>query len=68
MSLRPPDIDQNNSRLLINYQNAKCIKQVLVINKFSKLPIEAAKYLNLPHSQKYPDFCFRRSFTMLANS
>lgn len=47
MKLRLLNMDQITSKLFINYQNKKCTKQVVEINKFSKFPTEIAQLLNL---------------------
>lgn len=69
MSLRPANMDQINSRFFINYQNGKCSRQVVGINKISKFPNEIAQFLTLPNPQDYTGHCFRRtSATLLVDA
>ena len=45
----------------LNYQNGKCVRQAVGINKFGSIPKEIAKYLKLPEPEAYTGHCFRRS-------
>lgn len=65
--LRPPNID--HQRFFLNYQNSKCTKQVVGINKFGSMPKEIASFLKLPNPQLYTGHSFRRtSATMLVDA
>lgn len=69
MNLRPEDMANVNSRFFLNFQNGKCTRQVVGINKFSKFPMQIAQYLKLPDPQKYTGHCFRRtSATLLVDA
>lgn len=65
INLRPSEMDHINSRFFVNYQNGKCTKQFVGINKFSKFPMQIAQYLNLPDPKEYTGHCFRRSSATL---
>lgn len=62
-ALRPQNYQED--RFFIKYQGGKCTRQVVGINKFGKLPSEIAKFLKLPHPEKYTGHCFRRSSASL---
>lgn len=65
MLLRPIDIEQ----FFVNYQNGKCSKQVVGINKIGNQPKIIAKFLKLPNPECYTGHCFRRSgATILADA
>lgn len=69
MKIRPQNMNQINSRFFINYQNGKCYKQMVGINKFSKIPREIAQYLNLTFPEQYTGHSFRRtSATLLVDA
>lgn len=59
----------NSNRFFQNYQNGKCTKQPIGINKFGAMPKEIATFLNLPEAHEYTGHSFRRSSaTLLADS
>lgn len=65
--LRPKDVP--NNRFFVNYQNKKCTKQVIGLNKFGSMPMKIAEYLKLAEPKLYTGHCFRRtSATVLADS
>lgn len=67
MDGKPEDIDR--PRFFINFQKAKCTRQVIGKNKIGEVPKTIALYLNLPNIESYTGHCFRRtSATFLANS
>jgi integrase len=45
----------------INFQKGKCTRQVVGINKFGKLVQDIAKFLKLPHPEKYTGHTYRRT-------
>ncbi|KAJ8666048.1 hypothetical protein QAD02_007710 [Eretmocerus hayati] len=51
MNLRP--INTAHDDLFINYQNGKCTRQPMGINKIGKIPEEIASWLNLPNPERY---------------
>lgn len=59
MNLRPPGED--SLPFFLNYQNEKCTKQCVGINKFGTMPQKIAEYLDLPDPKGYTGHCFRRS-------
>lgn len=67
INLRPKNI--NTSRFFLNYQNGKCTQQPVGINKFGKIPMIIASYLQLADPHSYTGHTFRRtSATLLADS
>lgn len=65
--LRPNHIP--HKRFFINYRNEKCIIQAVVVNTFTKIPYEIAKFLHLENPELYTGHCFRRSSaTLLADT
>lgn len=53
----------------LNYQNGKCTKQPVGINKFGTMAKDIAKFLQLPNPELYTGHCFRRSSaTILVNA
>ncbi|XP_011859053.1 PREDICTED: uncharacterized protein LOC105556569, partial [Vollenhovia emeryi] len=67
ITLRPKDVE--NSRFFLNYQNGRCTRQPIGLNKFVKIPRIIASYLKLPDPQSYTGHTFRRtSATLLADS
>lgn len=66
-NLRPTNISEN--RFFLNYQNGKCTRQVVGINKFGRMATEIASFLKLPNPSEYTGHCFRRSSaTILVNA
>ena len=58
-ALRPSDIPER--RLFLNYQNQKCTRQPVGINKFGNVPKQIASYLKLSNPELYTGHCYRRS-------
>ncbi|KAJ8922304.1 hypothetical protein NQ315_004246 [Exocentrus adspersus] len=58
-SLRPKDIYE--TRFFLNYQNGKCTRQVVGINKIGNMAKQIATFLRLPDAEQYTGHCFRRS-------
>jgi integrase len=53
----------------LNYQNGKCYKQVVGINKIGEQPKIIAQYLKLPNPELFTGHCFRRTgATILADA
>lgn len=66
-NLRPSNISEN--RFFLNYQNGKCTRQAVGINKFGRMATEIASFLKLPNPSEYTGHCFRRSSaTILVNA
>ena len=66
-ALRPPDM--KTGRFFLNYQNGKCSRQNVGINKIGNMAREIAKFLMLENPESYTGHCFRRSSaTILVNS
>lgn len=66
-NLRPLDVP--NKRFFLNYQNGKCTKQVVGINKFGGMAKQVALFLQLPNPEQYTGHCFRRtSATLLVDA
>lgn len=65
IKLRPLDANNTTSRFFLNYQNGKCTKQVIGINKFGNVPKKIAAFLNLPDTQLYTGHSLRRSSTTI---
>ncbi|KAJ8679932.1 hypothetical protein QAD02_015719 [Eretmocerus hayati] len=59
MSLRPTDTAHDY--LFVNYQNGKCTRQAMGINKIGKIPEEIASWLNLDNPETYTGHSFRRT-------
>lgn len=55
--LRPRDVCTN--RFFVNYQNGKCTKQVIGINKIGRVPKKIATFLKLPEANEYTAHSFR---------
>lgn len=67
MQMRPKD--PKTDRFFLNFQNDKCTRQPIGINKFGGMPKEIATYLNLPEPELYTGHCFRRtSATLLVDN
>ncbi|XP_033222706.1 uncharacterized protein LOC117176560 [Belonocnema kinseyi] len=49
--LRPKDTASHH--FFLNYQNGRCTRQVIGINKFGAMPKQIASYLQLPDPQSY---------------
>ncbi|KAF2895570.1 hypothetical protein ILUMI_10604 [Ignelater luminosus] len=62
-ALRPPAI--NERRFFLNYQNQKCTRQPVGVNKFGSIPKQIATYLHLKNPELYTGHCFRRSSATL---
>lgn len=58
-ALRPLDI--NEKRFFINYQNEKCTRQPVGINKIGSTPKIIATFLGLKNPELYTGHCYRRS-------
>lgn len=66
-ALRPEDMP--TGRFFVNFQNGKCCKQVIGLNKIGAMPKKIAQYLKLDNPELYTGHCFRRtSATVLADS
>lgn len=66
-ALRPPNLPE--TRFFLNFQNGKCTRQAVGINKFGKMPEQIASFLKLPDPKLYTGHSFRRtSATMLVNA
>jgi hypothetical protein len=58
-----------SNRFFQNYQNGKCTRQPIGINKFGAMPKQIATFLNLSDPHEYTGHSFRRSSaTLLADS
>lgn len=56
-------------KFFVCYRNGKCIKQVVGINMFGKMPGQIAEYLGLKNPKEYTGHCLRRtSATFLVDS
>lgn len=60
--LRPPNISDS---FFMNFQNGKCTKQVIGINKFAKMGREIASFLKIVNPEQYTGHCLRRSSATL---
>lgn len=58
-SLRPPNTPID--RFFLKYENGKCRRQPIGINKFYKMPMQIAEFLKLPDPKSYTGHTFRRS-------
>jgi integrase len=68
INLRPLGMTDENQKFFINYQKGKCTRQDVGINKFGKLVQDIAKFLKLPHPEKYTGHTYRRaSATIVAD-
>lgn len=56
--LRPKNI--KTPRFFLKYNAGKCIKQVVGINTFGRVPSMIAQYLEMPNPRLYTGHCFRR--------
>ena len=66
-ALRPNDLAEK--RFFLNYQNGKCTRQVVGINKFGSMAKRIAIFLKLENPHLYTGHCFRRSSaTILVNA
>lgn len=63
IDLRPSSVD--TQKFFINYQNGKCTKQTIGINKIGRMPREIAKWLGLSNPESYTGHSFRRTSTTL---
>lgn len=61
ISLRPEDVTTN--RFFLNYQNGRCTKQVIGINKISKNASRVAKFLGIPQTDNVKNKKIRKNFT-----
>lgn len=61
--LRP--VDAPSPKFFLNYQNGKCTRQVIGINKFGGMPKQIASFLKLPNPESFTGHCFRRSSATL---
>lgn len=61
--LRPSNV--KDDRFFLNYQNQRCTRQVVGVNKFANIPRQIAAYLNLKNPELYTGHCFRRSSATL---
>ena len=67
ISLRPTE--KFTDKFFIRYQQGKCIRQVIGINKIYEIPRIIATYLKLNDPKKYTGHCYRRTgATLLAES
>ncbi|XP_033222705.1 uncharacterized protein LOC117176559, partial [Belonocnema kinseyi] len=57
--LRPKDTTSHH--FFLNYQNGRCTRQVIGINKFGAMPKQIASYLQLPDPKAYTGHSFRRT-------
>lgn len=58
-SLRPKDT--SDQRFFLNYQNKRCTRQPVGINKIASIPKQIAIYLGLKNPERYTGHCYRRS-------
>ncbi|XP_031347063.1 uncharacterized protein LOC116173590 [Photinus pyralis] len=58
-ALRPANMTER--RFFLNYQNGKCTKQPVGINKIGSIPKQVATFLKLNNPELYTGHCFRRS-------
>jgi Phage integrase family. len=66
MNLRP---NLDSERFFVNFQNGKCTRQLVGINKLGNMPRKIATFLKLPNAAHYTGHCFRRtSATILVDS
>lgn len=63
VDLRPNNLAERC--FFFNYQNGKCARQVVGINKFGSNPSQVAEFLKLPNAKLYTGHCFRRSSATL---
>ncbi|XP_015118410.1 uncharacterized protein LOC107042053 isoform X2 [Diachasma alloeum] len=62
-NLRPKNLDHH--RFFINYQNDKCTKQPIGINKMGNVPNIVAKFLGLPNPQRFTSHSIRHTAASL---
>lgn len=63
MNLRPADY--NDVNFFVNYNNGRCTKQNVEMNKIGNMGKQIASYLELPNPELYTGHCFRRSSATL---
>ncbi|XP_060516643.1 uncharacterized protein LOC132708080 [Cylas formicarius] len=61
-NLRLPNASDS---FFMNFQNGKCTKQVIGINKFAKMGREIASFLQIKNPERYTGHCLRRSSATL---
>lgn len=67
ISLRPSE--KFTDRLLLQYRQGQCLRQVIGINKIGEAPYTIATYLALENAKGYTGHCFRRTAaTLLSES
>ncbi|XP_043267722.1 uncharacterized protein [Venturia canescens] len=59
IKLRPSNVP--HQRFFINYQNGKCTKQAIGINKMGKVPFIIAQFLGLPNPERYTSHTIRHT-------
>lgn len=57
MDLRPVDFKW----FFVSYNDAKCFRQKVGVNKIGAMPKEIASFLRLPEPESYTGHCFRRA-------
>lgn len=65
IALRPAKTD--SSRFFVNYQNGKCVNQVIGRNKILGTPKKIATYLGLEKPEEYTSHSLRRTSASLAS-
>lgn len=61
--LRPPNVPSDS--FFLNFQNGKCTKQIIGINKFGGMGKEIATFLGIENPGRYTGHCLRRSSATL---
>lgn len=62
-ALRPQNV--GHDRFFVNFQNGKCTKQPIGINKFGCMPKMIATFLDLPNPETFTGHCFRHTSATL---
>lgn len=57
--LRPSNVP--HQRFFVNYQNGKCTKQAIGINKMGRVPFVVAQFLDLPNPERYTSHTIRHT-------
>lgn len=69
ITLRQKVQNPPNDRFFLNFQNDKCTRQVVGVNKLGSVPERVAKFLKLPQPSQYTSHSLRRtSATVLVDA